>query len=219
MLFLSKISKTSISTCCVLPPALSADVSAMVRRVRLSPDLPPGKLFLRDRAQRILFRRVERPPLHFRAQIARPPQRADRDLAHRRSDGAPARSDHEFYFRRSLGTFARRPRPHRKRAPGAVPFCRRLARRRQGNRETPPNDQDWTTLLAIREEVMKALDTARNEKMIGKPLEAQLTITRCRSRLLVAAALSGSVALFVYRLRRASEAEARATGPAAFTSK
>jgi isoleucyl-tRNA synthetase len=37
--------------------------------------------------------------------------------------------------------------------------------------------QDWTTLLAIREEVMKALDTARNEKMIGKPLEAQLTIT------------------------------------------
>jgi isoleucyl-tRNA synthetase len=37
--------------------------------------------------------------------------------------------------------------------------------------------QDWTALLAVREEVMKALDTARNSKMIGKPLEAQLTIT------------------------------------------
>ena len=37
--------------------------------------------------------------------------------------------------------------------------------------------QDWSALLAIREEVMKALDTARNSKMIGKPLEAQLTIT------------------------------------------
>ena len=36
---------------------------------------------------------------------------------------------------------------------------------------------DWSALLGIREEVMKALDTARNEKMIGKPLEAQLTIT------------------------------------------
>ena len=46
---------------------------------------------------------------------------------------------------------------------------------------TPVEDaaqkQDWAALLAIREEVMKALDTARNEKMIGKPLEAQLVIT------------------------------------------
>jgi len=37
--------------------------------------------------------------------------------------------------------------------------------------------QDWSALLAIREEVLKALDTARNSKMIGKPLEAQLIIT------------------------------------------
>jgi isoleucyl-tRNA synthetase len=36
--------------------------------------------------------------------------------------------------------------------------------------------QDWTALLAIRDEVMKALDTARNSKLIGKPLEAQLLI-------------------------------------------
>src|SRR5580658_422953 len=43
--------------------------------------------------------------------------------------------------------------------------------------DDPTQRQDWTALLAIREEVMKALDTARNEKMIGKPLEAQLTIT------------------------------------------
>jgi isoleucyl-tRNA synthetase len=42
--------------------------------------------------------------------------------------------------------------------------------------EDPAQRQDWSALLAIREEVMKALDTARNEKMIGKPLEAQLTI-------------------------------------------
>jgi len=43
--------------------------------------------------------------------------------------------------------------------------------------DDPAQRQDWSALLAIREEVMKALDTARNSKMIGKPLEAQLTIT------------------------------------------
>jgi isoleucyl-tRNA synthetase len=43
--------------------------------------------------------------------------------------------------------------------------------------DDPDQRQNWGALLAIREEVMKALDTARNNKMIGKPLEAQLTIT------------------------------------------
>ena len=43
--------------------------------------------------------------------------------------------------------------------------------------DDPAQRQDWSALLAIREEVMKALDTARNSKMIGKPLEAQLIIT------------------------------------------
>ena len=42
--------------------------------------------------------------------------------------------------------------------------------------DDPAQRQDWSALLAIREEVLKALDTARNEKLIGKPLEAQLTI-------------------------------------------
>jgi isoleucyl-tRNA synthetase len=42
--------------------------------------------------------------------------------------------------------------------------------------DDPAQRQDWNALLAIREEVMKALDTARNEKLIGKPLEAQLII-------------------------------------------
>ena len=46
---------------------------------------------------------------------------------------------------------------------------------------TPAEDSqqknNWTMLLAIRDEVLKALDTARNEKLIGKPLEAQVTIS------------------------------------------
>jgi isoleucyl-tRNA synthetase len=43
--------------------------------------------------------------------------------------------------------------------------------------DDPPQKQDWTALLAIRDEVLKALDTARNEKLIGKPLEAQVIIS------------------------------------------
>jgi len=38
-------------------------------------------------------------------------------------------------------------------------------------------EADWTTLLAVREQVMKALEEERNSKRIGKSLEAQLVIT------------------------------------------
>jgi len=37
--------------------------------------------------------------------------------------------------------------------------------------------QDWTTLLALREPVLKALEQERNSKGIGKSLEAQLVVT------------------------------------------
>jgi isoleucyl-tRNA synthetase len=43
--------------------------------------------------------------------------------------------------------------------------------------EDDPKQQEWSTLLAIREQVMKALEEARNSKDIGKSLEAQLLIT------------------------------------------
>jgi isoleucyl-tRNA synthetase len=43
--------------------------------------------------------------------------------------------------------------------------------------EDDPNAQDWTTLLAVREQALKALEEARNSKVIGKSVEAQLVIT------------------------------------------
>ena len=43
--------------------------------------------------------------------------------------------------------------------------------------EDPQVEHDWTTLLAVREQVMKALEEERNSKRIGKSLEAQLVIT------------------------------------------
>jgi isoleucyl-tRNA synthetase len=38
-------------------------------------------------------------------------------------------------------------------------------------------DEDWTTLRSVRDEVLKVLETARNNKLIGTGLEAQVAIT------------------------------------------
>ncbi len=50
-----------------------------------------------------------------------------------------------------------------------------------GDASVPESDQqqaqDWTTLVAAREQVLKALEEERNSKGIGKSLEAQLVIT------------------------------------------
>jgi isoleucyl-tRNA synthetase len=43
--------------------------------------------------------------------------------------------------------------------------------------DDPQQPNDWTTLLTVREQVMKALEEERNSKRIGKSLEAQLVIT------------------------------------------
>ena len=37
-------------------------------------------------------------------------------------------------------------------------------------------DKDWTTLRSVRDEVLKALEEARNQKLIGTGLEAQVTL-------------------------------------------
>ena len=39
------------------------------------------------------------------------------------------------------------------------------------------SDEDWTTLRAVRDEVLKALEEARNNKLIGGGLEAQVHLT------------------------------------------
>jgi isoleucyl-tRNA synthetase len=43
-------------------------------------------------------------------------------------------------------------------------------------RENKEQTEDWSTLLAVRDAVLKALEEARAQKLIGKPLEAQVTI-------------------------------------------
>ena len=41
----------------------------------------------------------------------------------------------------------------------------------------PQQAEDWKTLRAVREPVLKALEDARNQKLIGKNLEARVTLT------------------------------------------
>jgi isoleucyl-tRNA synthetase len=43
--------------------------------------------------------------------------------------------------------------------------------------EDSQQQQDWGALLAVREQVLKALEEARNKKLIGKGLEALVTIS------------------------------------------
>jgi isoleucyl-tRNA synthetase len=43
--------------------------------------------------------------------------------------------------------------------------------------EDPQQQQEWTTLRSVRDQVLKALEEARNEKQIGKGLEAQIKLT------------------------------------------
>jgi isoleucyl-tRNA synthetase len=43
--------------------------------------------------------------------------------------------------------------------------------------DDPKQAQDWATLLAVREQVLKELENARNNKLIGKSLEAQVKLT------------------------------------------
>jgi isoleucyl-tRNA synthetase len=43
--------------------------------------------------------------------------------------------------------------------------------------EDPNQQEDWSKLLAVRDQVLKALEEARNKKEIGKSLEAQVKVT------------------------------------------
>ena len=48
---------------------------------------------------------------------------------------------------------------------------------RQCGATNPKSEEDWKTLRSVRDEVLKALEEARNNKLIGTGLEAQVAIT------------------------------------------
>jgi isoleucyl-tRNA synthetase len=59
---------------------------------------------------------------------------------------------------------------------GSFPSLAEIAA--EGNSKSgEKSDEDWTTLRSVRDEVLKALEEARNNKLIGTGLEAQVSIT------------------------------------------
>ena len=61
-------------------------------------------------------------------------------------------------------------------------------------------DEEWTSLRSVRDEVLKALEEARNSKLIGTGLEAQVVDHCVRSGVFAAAAPCGATALPVHRV-------------------
>jgi isoleucyl-tRNA synthetase len=45
------------------------------------------------------------------------------------------------------------------------------------NADDPEQQQEWATLRSVRDQVLKLLEEARNQKQIGKSLEAQVKLT------------------------------------------
>ncbi len=107
------------------------------------------------------------------------PGGANCDLAHRRSAGAVAGADHELYFRRSLAVFAARSQEDWRaciwRSSPRRTTC--WARTKLRSPLMPKQSEDWKIVLAVRETVLKALEEARNQKLIGGNLQAQVTLT------------------------------------------
>ncbi len=51
-----------------------------------------------------------------------------------------------------------------------------MAKRKTAAAMSAKTSEDWTTLRSVRDEVLKALEEARNNKLIGTGLEAQVTV-------------------------------------------
>jgi isoleucyl-tRNA synthetase len=62
-------------------------------------------------------------------------------------------------------------------APGALPGADRLQEVIDRLDGASNSDEDWKSLRGVRDEVLKALEAARTEKLIGTGLEAQVLIT------------------------------------------
>ena len=100
----------------------------------------------------------------------------------RRQSGGSARrwcvagADHELHLRRGLATPAQgQPRA------SSVHLTTFPVADVLGDSAVAAEDQkqqeDWAALLAVREEVLKSLEEARNQKLIGTSLEAQVQLT------------------------------------------
>ena len=80
------------------------------------------------------------------------------------------------------------------------------------------SDEEWKILRAVRDEVLKALEAARNNKLIGTGLEAQVAITASDPAYSVLQRYAEQLRYLVHRLGGNSRRRAAAMVRAAFTS-
>ena len=121
--------------------------------------------------ERVLRGRLEGSALHVRARGS--PERRSAQTAmyvDGRRPGAAARADPAGDGRRAVAP------PARARAKTSVHLAE-FPRGRRARWSTTDLDARWTRLLAIRDAVNGALETARQEKLIGTSLAAQVTLT------------------------------------------
>ena len=144
-------------------------------------------------------------------------QRADCDLADRRSAGAPARAHHELHLRRGLAVSAESCGPRRRACTWrcSLPTAEFWATA-PCPRPTPSRHEDWTTLRSVRDEVLKALEEARNSKLIGTGLEAQVAITAADPVYSLLQRYAGQLRyLFIVRRSRSMQGSGNGTGGSA----
>ena len=150
--------------------ATAASVVRRLRALRLPGDLPDAEPVPDGGSQRLLRGRVEGPPLHVRGGLAGAPLGADGDVRHGRRPGAPARADPAGHGRRIVAAPARLAEATADRREESVhlaEFPRDVERLIDADLEAR-----WTRLREIRDEVNRALETARQEKLIGTSLAA-----------------------------------------------
>ena len=125
------------------------------------------------RSERFLPRRAQGPHVHLRAHEPGTPLRADGALADHRGAGAPGRAHPQLYRRRGLGVSARGRRPR------SLSVHLALFPKPEEIFSEDPTQllEEWKQLFAVRDEALRVLEEARQNKRIGKGLEAELEIT------------------------------------------
>ena len=127
--------------------------------------------------ERVLFRCAQRPPVHFRSQVCR--------AGARRKPQYGALEKHSCDCSRPIMSFTcdeiwpllpamleRQASVHLAKFPVAEDILGGKVAE-----DDPKQREDWTALHAVRDEVLKALEEARNSKQIGGSLEAQVTVS------------------------------------------
>ncbi len=151
---------------------LVARCLALLRRVFVPQGLSRGVRFRDRRSELRVLRRAERSSLHFCATLHSTAQRADCSVPFGSRAGAVAGSDPQLHHRRSLAAvWAKQERCTHS-------FCRKPTELTGGIPATArARAENWTRLMDVRTEVLKALEAARRDKIIGAPLEARLRLS------------------------------------------